>query len=358
MARALQVRSLWRILRQTDLDEIKRNAEQGFHLVIAAAERAHAEQFARLLGANTDAALHPSLSVRETPLTLAALAELGPVDLAVLLISEPDLSSDMNASQRAPEMSGIPIVTVVNQAAPSQKEATAGQSMEDGRVFVASINVTTITEQVAPVLLRSAGPGLRLALARQLPSLRPALFTQLIDETARANAAYSVSTGIAEIIPVLNIPLNIGDTIVLTKNQLVMSYKIALVAGKSGSPRQLVGEILGVLGGGFLLRQVARQLVGLIPVVGIVPKVAVAYAGTWAIGRAVVLWATEGRKVSPRTLRQFYGEALERGKRVARTLAASRLPGRRRQLPPPHEGSETRQKRPGLWRRVRGRLPF
>ena len=89
--------------------------------------------------------------------------------------------------------------------------------------------------------------------------------------------------------------MTIGDVVVLTKNQLVMSYKIALAAGRSGRPRDLVGEIIGVLGGGLLFRQVARQLIGLVPVIGIVPKVAVAYGGTWAIGRAVTLWAT-GRR--------------------------------------------------------------
>jgi hypothetical protein len=46
-----------------------------------------------------------------------------------------------------------------------------------------------------------------------------------------------------------------------------------------------------VIGGGFLFRQLARELVGLIPIAGVAPKVAVAYAGTWAIGRAVGMWA-------------------------------------------------------------------
>ena len=54
-----------------------------------------------------------------------------------------------------------------------------------------------------------------------------------------------------------------------------MSYRIALASGKKGTPRELVGEVLGVIGGGFLFRQGARQLVGLIPVAGIAPKVAV-----------------------------------------------------------------------------------
>ena len=52
--------------------------------------------------------------------------------------------------------------------------------------------------------------------------------------------------------------------------------------------------------------QVARQLVGLIPVVGIAPKVAVAYGGTWAIGQAVVLWATTGQALTMESVGHFF----------------------------------------------------
>jgi uncharacterized protein (DUF697 family) len=115
--------------------------------------------------------------------------------------------------------------------------------------------------------------------------------------------------------------LNLADMVVLTKNQLVLSYKIALACGKKGEPRELIGEVMGVIGGGFLFRQAARQLVGLIPVAGIVPKVAMAYAGTWAVGRAVAAWASEGRRVTPAAVRRFYREAWDRGKSVARAMA-------------------------------------
>ena len=92
------------------------------------------------------------------------------------------------------------------------------------------------------------------------------------------------------------------------------------------------GEVLGVIGGGFLFRQGARQLVGLIPVAGIVPKVAVAYAGTLAIGRAVVAWAAYGQALEPGTVRRLYRQALSHGKDVARALVAQarkRAPRRR-----------------------------
>jgi hypothetical protein len=100
-----------------------------------------------------------------------------------------------------------------------------------------------------------------------------------------------------------------------------MSYKIALACGKKGTPRGLIGEVVGVIGSGFLPTG-ARQLVGLIPVVGILPKVALAYAGTWAVGRAVAAWASEGRKLTPAAVRRFYREAWGRGKTVARAMSA------------------------------------
>ena len=69
-----------------------------------------------------------------------------------------------------------------------------------------------------------------------------------------------------------------------------------------------------------MFRQLARQLVGLIPVVGILPKVAVAYGGTWAIGAP---WCCGPPKAAPPrsgTLRTFGRDELERGREVAHDL--------------------------------------
>jgi uncharacterized protein (DUF697 family) len=147
---------------------------------------------------------------------------------------------------------------------------------------------------------------------------------------------YSLTTGLAEVVPVLNVPLNLADVIVLTKNQLLMSYRVALAAGKRGKGRELIAEVAGVIGGGLLLRQAGRQLIGLVPGAGIVPKVAVAYAGTVAIGRAVGAWAVGGERLTKESVRAFYKEAWQRAKVVAKDLVARakasrpRLPGRRR----------------------------
>ena len=136
---------------------------------------------------------------------------------------------------------------------------------------------------------------------------------------------------LAEVVPILGVPLNLADIVVLTKNQLVMSYRLALAAGKQGAPRELLGELVSVIGGGFLFRQVGRELVGLMPVIGMVPKVAVAYAGTLAIARAVTVWASEGVRLSPDALKRAYLDAWQRGKRLARSLMR-KAPGRRPHL--------------------------
>ena len=175
-------------------------------------------------------------------------------------------------------------------------------------------------DRVAATLVQIVPPSLRLPFARRLPPLRTAALNMLIQETSQVNASYSFTTGLGETVPGLNFVLGAGDAIVLTKNQLMMAYKIALVSGKTGSPQKLLGEIVGVLGGGFLFRQLARQMSGLIPVWGIVPKVAVAYAGTWAIGRAVTVWATEGQKITPELMSGHYREALEQGRQAAQRI--------------------------------------
>src|SRR5207253_2343834 len=153
---------------------------------------------------------------------------------------------------------GVPVVTLVHGSErPVDAVARAGES---ARAVVPTLDEETIGP-LAAALVRAVPARLRLALARQLPPVREAVFDLLIEETARANATYAFTTAMAEAVPVLDIPLNLADILILTKNQLLMGYKIALGAGKAGRPRDLGGEVIGVVGGGFLFRQAARGLV-------------------------------------------------------------------------------------------------
>jgi uncharacterized protein (DUF697 family) len=168
-------------------------------------------------------------------------------------------------------------------------------------------------------------PDYSMALARQFPLFRTSVAHELISDTCFANATYALSTGVAEIVPVLDIPLNIADMFVLSKAQAFLVYKLGLSLGLSTRWQDYVAEFGSVLGGGFLWRQIARSLVGLIPAWGIVPKVSVAYAGTYVVGNAVHQWYLTDRHISSKQMRQLYVQAFAIGKVFAKNMAA-RLP--------------------------------
>jgi uncharacterized protein (DUF697 family) len=320
MANPLTLARVWRILKEVDLEAIRREADTPVRLLVVGETTADADTLAVLLAASQPdptpwlTSVDAALAARQ--LESASQAPAG-ADLVLVVVRGAEVSADLKAIRQAwlARKARVMTVAVASGERHGRRHARGGIT----RVTVDALDEAAI-EPLSRAILDAAAPEQRLALARELPALRACVFEDLISETARANAGYAFSTGLAETIPLLDIPLNIGDVLVLTKNQLVMGYRLALAAGKHGRPRDLLGEIVGVLGGGLLFRQIARQLIGLVPVLGIIPKVAVAYGGTWAIGRAVALWATEGRKVTGARLKELSREGLARGREVARSL--------------------------------------
>jgi uncharacterized protein (DUF697 family) len=249
------------------------------------------------------------------------------LDVALLRTPTVRLSPAMASARAALAAAGVPTVMLLEVAAGAMDAIT-----RDGEAARVVLSAPDADASLFETLMAVVPPIARVSLARQLPGLRRAAFDAITDETARANAAYALTMGLAESVPLLGAPLNLADMVVLTKNQLIMGYRIALAAGKQGAPRELVGELVSVIGGGFLFRQLGRQLVGLMPVIGVVPKVAVAYAGTLAIARAVVVWATEGHRLGPAALKRVYQDAWGRARAVAQSLV-------RRRPAPPSQGS-------------------
>lgn len=313
--------TLWRLLREIDLESIRREADQPFQLLVCAQDVADAEQLAaRLCGPGPRhawvLAVEPEQALRR--------ARSGLVTVAILRTPTIRLAPALAGARAALIAAGVPTMTAI-EAASGSMDLIAREG-EAARVLLSAPDGD---EVLLGTVVAAAPPLARVALARHLPPLRPPTYEALTDETARANAVYAFTMGLAEAVPLLGAPLNLADIVVLTKNQLVMSYRIALAAGREGAPRELAAEIVGVLGGGFLFRQVGRELVGLMPVIGIVPKVAVAYAGTLAIARAVIAWA-EGDKLGPEALKRVYASAWRRGKAVARALVRRRREDRPR----------------------------
>ena len=227
-------------------------------------------------------------------------------------------------------------------------------------VYGSALDPASLREHFVPAVLALL-PDQHLALGRQFPLFRLAIARQLIDDTCKANAAYALGTGIAEAVPVLDLPFNIADMVVLTKAQAFLAYKLGLTLGFSTSWHDYLTEFGSVVGGGFVWRQIARQLVGLIPVWGIVPKVAVAYAGTFVVGNTVLQWYFTGRRVSKKQIRELYLEAFGRGRRLAGSLVekAPRLLRKRRMKTPPviTETSLPKSKRPRIGLQRKKALP-
>ena len=179
-------------------------------------------------------------------------------------------------------------------------------------------------------------PDRLMALGRFYPLLRVPVANALIQETCTSNAVYSLSTGMAEIVPVLDIPLTLTDMIVLTKTQAFLVYKIGLALGLSTQWQDYVTEFGGVLGSGFVWRQLARSLVGLVPLWGILPKTGIAYAGTYVVGHMVLQWYLTGRHISRAQMNELYHQAFTRGRHLAEGML-DKVPRprlKRRQHPP------------------------
>jgi uncharacterized protein (DUF697 family) len=328
---AVKLPDLWGLLKEMDLEAVLREAERPFQvLVVGHAD--DAEALADLLSGPAGGR-HPWILCADAA-EARRRAGSGLIDLAVIVSRPTDPETVVAATREVLAAARVPFVTALVAATARSSDAVV-RGGEAARAIVPAL-LEPAVEPIAASILAAVPAALRLPLARQLPPLRSAIIGALIEDTARTNALYSLTTGLAEAVPVLNVPLNLADIVVLTKNQLLMSYRIALAAGKRGRGRELLTEVAGVIGGGLLFRQAGRSLVGLIPGVGIVPKVAVSYAGTVAIGRAVSVWAIDGERLTKESVKGFYLEASRRAKQVAKGLVARakamtpRLPGRKR----------------------------
>ncbi len=159
-----------------------------------------------------------------------------------------------------------------------------------------------------------AHPELRLSLARHVPAFRPAAVTQLIYEASKDNAKLALLSALPGVLPVTDFLLpasSLGDMLLLTKNQGLLLLSIAAAYGREVDLRARTRELLPVVGSAFGWRAAARQLVGLVPGgIGLVVKGAMAYAGTYTVGRAAAVYYSTGHTLSGPRLKQLYKDAL------------------------------------------------
>jgi uncharacterized protein (DUF697 family) len=313
---------VWKNIKEIDLKPIREAALQPVGIALVGVPGAGKHTLAEQL--RTDPT-KPEIHTQST-LSIIELEETTPApeaQLTIILVdaSRTDFSTEHKLATKWSE-AGKNILVVVNKIdlVEGNIAGELHQGWKAARVLSGSVNeVAFLQKEFIPAVLELL-PQKQVALGRLFPLFRIPIAKQLVNETCLSNAAYAFSTGLAEIVPVLDLPLNVTDLVVLTKSQGFLAYKLGLLLGFSTRWQDYLTEFGSVIGGGFLWRQIARSLVGLIPAWGIVPKVAVAYAGTYAVGYGILGWYQSGRKLTPKQMQALYGQAFTQGKEYARKL--------------------------------------
>ena len=317
----------FRTLRELDLSAIRRQAEQPFHIAVVGAPGVGKSTLIDQLLSGPGAA-EPGLFGFISERQLDQRVYIEPYSVVILMLdaSQAEHSSEREALERL-RLYRVPTIVCYNKLdlLPNPRAIAKDARRWQGTEVVAiSARVReTVLQKLVPVLMRTYKDR-EMVLARHLPMLREPVCHKLIEDTSHINAVYSLTSGLAALNVLLIVPVNVTDIVVLTKNQAVMAYKISLACGLPADWRQTIPKLTTVVGTAFLWRTIARQLVGLVPVIGVVPKVAVAYAGTYAVGQAIYRWCASSERVSPQALRDTYSRALTRGRQVARSVLSGR----------------------------------
>jgi hypothetical protein len=161
---------------------------------------------------------------------------------------------------------------------------------------------------------------LGLSLARSFPAFRKPVVDLIVHAVSRENALFAVATALPNIIPsLIELPWAMSefasDTAFLTLNQVRMAFLIAAATGKEIGFLEQKAEIASIVAGAFGWRAIARELAGKIPLGGgLIPKGAIAYAGTFVIGKGLAHLHHAGAPLPSAERRRNYQEGLERGR--------------------------------------------
>jgi uncharacterized protein (DUF697 family) len=172
-------------------------------------------------------------------------------------------------------------------------------------------------------------PTLALPLARNFPVFRRQVAQRLITQTATVNAQFALITGLAEQLPLLGLPgTALSDIIVLTKNQAMLALRLAAAYGLEVDYKSRIKELAPIIANGFGWRAVARELVGIVPVIGFLPRAAIAYAGTVTVGKAAQFYYETGEEVTAAQMKRLYRDAYAGARERVRALAAGLRKGK------------------------------
>ncbi len=167
--------------------------------------------------------------------------------------------------------------------------------------------------------------ALGLPLARLFPPFREEVCSRLISKISGENAALSLATALPNIAPLLGLGWAVGefasDSVILTMNQVRLAFLLGAANDRPVGYGPQRTEVASIIAGAFGWRAAARQLISKIPMGGgLLPKAAIAYAGTVVVGRGLERYYRFGYKYTRQERRQAYEDAFEKGKQIASGL--------------------------------------
>src|SRR5581483_8966640 len=314
------------VLRQVRTDDILEEAERHFQVAIIGAPGAGKSTLITRLSGFSASGLSSALAGRRlvelhAPLTPAGLETAYQCD-AVVWVQDAGLPYSDDTfdilSRRGPAF-----LHVVNKADLLSDESNRDLNLpytSRAPIFTSAESSDSVRRQVVPALV-DLMPELGLALARAFPIFRDEVGEREIQRVARVNAEVAVVSAIPQASLLLGPASAVADTLILTKNQTMLVLRLATMFGMQIDRGRLI-ELAPIVGAAFGWRTLARELVGFLPAgLGVVPKAAVAYAGTVAAGRAALWYYQTGQRMPETQLKQIYADSSARARDFARELA-------------------------------------
>ncbi len=174
-----------------------------------------------------------------------------------------------------------------------------------------------------------AHQDIELALARNFAPFREPVIGRIIQRVSRENAMFTLVTALPNVIPsFIELPWAVGefatDTAFLTINQIRMAFLLAAASDAEIGYAGQKGEIAAIVASAFGWRAIARELMGKIPLGGgLIPKGAISFAGTYAVGKSLEAFYRTGYGLSRAEQRQAYSHALAKGRGVVDLLLST-----------------------------------
>lgn len=260
-------RNFMNIVKEVNFDEIRERAEEPPRVLIVAREADHAERYGRVLFGSDAAGL---LEFRSG----SQVATIEPTRYDIVVITDPGGSGLLE-----------------------EVRSLSGSGRRDHVFYLADEAPATVAALRSEIFLTD--PEIAPSVGRHFIELRAEAIHSIIDSTSKANAKFALISNLPAVVPILGSILAAGaDFIVLTKNQVMMSYKLAAANGRDLTDHNgIIRELVPVVGFGFVWRTAAREAVSFLPLLaGTIPKVGIAFAGTYTVGRAVDYYYRFGTK--------------------------------------------------------------